>query len=256
MREIHINILAACLISLINFGSCIPIVDQISRGFLNFPRICNFGFKRRSLHSFSSVCVNIENSLHTDSILKQTQFWSPLNYSEISKRAERHFADSTTSQSDSCITTIYLVPKSSFEEFKRCNVSSLSLSILDTMGVGHSLMKVPTLVNGGSKLHTIPVVKPITVSDSSVPQFIVENMTVLFYDHDALVTDGSFSTKNHKLFDSIWASANFQSSSPSCANDSSTNNTTDYNFVMFNNSQLSPAVADALSLSWALNSYK
>jgi hypothetical protein len=102
-------------------------------------------------------------------------------------------------------------------------------------------------------------VKPITVSDPSVPQFIVENMTVLFYDHDALVTDGSFSTKNHKLFDSIWASANFpssSSSSSSCANDSSTNNTTDYNFVMFNNSQLSPAVADALSLSWALNSYK
>lgn len=246
-----IGIAIVCLFSSINFSYCIPMIDQTPRRFFDFPKICNFGgFKRRSL---SMISVSIEHTPDTDST---QQFWSPLNYTDISKRAERHFADTKTTQSDSSITNIYLVPKSSFEEFKRCNVSSLSLSIMDAMGLGQSLMKVPSLVGGGSKLHVIPVLKPI---DSLVPEFIVENITVLFYDNDALVTDGSFSAKNHKLFDSIWASAVFQSSSSSYVNDSSANNsysTTDYNFVMFNNSQLSPTVADALSLSWALNTYK
>ena len=245
MWRIFSYILVAHLISLINVGYGIIPIGVSMRRFFNFPR-------NQILRATNSGAIK-----ESECTLQQTSFWPKLNYTEISNRADRNFVDTKINQS---VTNVYLVPKSSFEEFKRCNISSFSLSILDAMGLGQSLLKVPALVNGGSKLYVIPVLKPISVNDSSVPPFIVENITVLFYDNDALITDGSFSVKNLKVFDSIWTSAIFQSSSPSSnGSDQMGNNsfaTTDYNFVMFNHSQLSPAVADALCLSWALSTYK
>lgn len=201
---------------------------------------CINGLKLISSRRFLHIPLFLVSSGDESPIgIRSETFWGKLNYVDISKRSEQIFSDGIQNGT----RNVFLVPKSAFVEFKDRNVSSLAQKVLDI--TGQSLSKFPAAV-GGFKLLSIP-----TVSLSGDDIF-GSNFTALFYDDGALTVGN----KNvHKVFDSIWSSALLSPSTPA-ANESSLQDGTSINFLFFNHSKVPEVTANALSLSWALNSYK